>query len=254
MTTWPMKTILTTAVFCLAIGRLAVPVHAQLPYYVDDHGNLVYTNDDARHTAKTTAKTAAGSAATKPPADADSNAAAGDSIPNSSDQHSATSAPAARPLGGEVLHQLVQETAHKHNVDPNLVSAVISTESNWNTSAISSKGALGLMQLIPETAQHFGVYNPFDPTQNVEAGVTYLSNLLERYNGDLPKALAAYNAGPRAVDRWGGVPDYRETREYVRKVTSSYFQPGSEHQPWRAASKPIYRTTTDDGRVVFTNE
>ena len=248
-----MKTILTTAVFCLAIGRLAVPVHAQLPYYVDDHGNLVYTNDDARHTAKTTAKTAAPSAAAKPSAGADSNAAAADSKPNP-DQHAATSAQAARPLGGEVLHQLVQETAHKHNVDPNLVSAVISTESNWNTSAISSKGALGLMQLIPETAQHFGVYNPFDATQNVEAGVTYLSNLLERYNGDLPKALAAYNAGPRAVDRWGGVPNFRETREYVRKVTSSYFQPGSQHQPWRAASRPIYRATTDDGRVVFTNE
>jgi soluble lytic murein transglycosylase-like protein len=153
-----------------------------------------------------------------------------------------------------VLHQLVQETAHKHHVDPNLVSAVISTESNWNTSAISRKGALGLMQLVPETALHFGVYNPFDPTQNVEAGVTYLSSLLDRYNGDLPKALAAYNAGPRAVDRWGGVPDYRETREYVRKVTSSYFQPGSQHQPWRAASRPIYRATTDDGLVVFTNE
>jgi soluble lytic murein transglycosylase-like protein len=253
MTTWPMKTILTTAVFCLAIGRLAIPVHAQLPYYVDDRGNVVYTNDDARHAAKT----AAPSAAVKPSAGANSNTADADSKPNSSDQHtanSANSAPTAHPLGGEVLHQLVQETAHKHNVDPNLVSAVISTESNWNASAISSKGALGLMQLVPETAQHFGAYNPFDPTQNVEAGVTYLSNLLERYNGDLPKALAAYNAGPRAVDRWGGVPDYRETREYVRKVTSSYFQPGSQHQPWHAASRPIYRATTDDGRVIFTNE
>ena len=242
MTTWPMKTILTTAVFCLAIGRLAVPVHAQLPYYVDDHGNLVYTNDDARHTAKTKAA----STAVKPSAEADSNQ-------KSSALQAANSVPASPP-GADVLHQLVQETAHKHNVDPNLVSAVISTESNWNTSAISRRGAQGLMQLIPETAQHFGVYNAFDPTQNVEAGVTYLSNLLERYNGDLPKALAAYNAGPRAVDRWGGVPDFRETREYVRKVTSSYFQPGSDHQPWRAASKPIYRSTTDDGRVVFTNE
>jgi soluble lytic murein transglycosylase-like protein len=242
MTNWPMKTILTSAVFCLAIGRLAIPAHAQLPYYVDDRGNLVYTNDDARHTPKTKAATTAA----KPAASADSNR-------NNAELHAANSAP-ANPLGADVLHQLVQETAHKHNVDPKLVSAVISTESNWNTAAISRKGALGLMQLVPETALRFGVYNPFDPTQNVEAGVTYLSNLLERYNGDLPKALAAYNAGPRAVDRWGGVPDFRETREYVRKVTSSYFQPGSEHHPWRAASKPIYRSTTDDGRVVFTNE
>lgn len=233
-----MKTILTIAVFCLALGRLAAPAHAQLPYYVDDRGNVVYTNDESPKAPKTpAAKAAAGTNSNR----------------NSSELQTANSAP-AQPLRADVLHQLVQETAHKHNVDPNLVSAVISTESNWNSSAISRKGALGLMQLVPQTAQHFGVYNPFDPTQNVEAGVTYLSNLLERYNGDLPKALAAYNAGPRAVDRWGGVPDFRETREYVRKVTSSYFQPGSQHQPWRAASRPIYRATTDDGRVVFTNE
>ena len=233
-----MNTMLKTAALCVALGWLTLPARAQLSYYMDANGNLVYTNDDARHATKTPAA--------KLPVASDSNR-------NSSDLHAANSAP-ARPLGADVLHQLVQETAHKHHVDPNLVSAVISTESNWNTSAISRKGALGLMQLVPETAQHFGVYNPFDATQNVEAGVTYLSALLDRYNGDLPKALAAYNAGPRAVDRWGGVPDFRETREYVQKVTSSYFQPGSQHLPWRAASKPIYRTTTDDGRVVFTNE
>src|SRR5207245_2106880 len=80
---------------------------------------------------------------------------------------------------------------------------------------------------------HFGVYNPFDPAQNVDAGVRYLSMLLDRYNGNLPKALAAYNAGPSAVDRWGGVPDYRETREYVRKETRSYTQAASEPKPAR---------------------
>jgi soluble lytic murein transglycosylase-like protein len=234
-----MNTILKTAAVCVALGWLTLPAQAQMSYYMDEHGNLVYTNDDAPKAPKTPAP---------------KSAATSDSNRTNSDPHATNSATAANPLGADVLHQLVQETAHKHNVDPALVSAVISTESNWNTSAISSKGALGLMQLVPQTAQRFGVYNPFDPTQNVEAGVTYLSNLLNRYNGDLPKALAAYNAGPRAVDRWGGVPDFRETREYVRKVTSSYFQPGSEHQPRRAASRPIYRTTTDDGRVIFTNE
>ena len=236
-----MKTILTTAVLSAALGMWALPAQAQLPYYIDERGNLVYTytNDDLPHAHRAPAgKSAAGLEPTR----------------KSGGAPAANSAP-ARPLGEDVLHQLVQETAHKHNVDPALVSAVISTESNWNTSAISRKGALGLMQLIPQTAQRFGVYNAFDPTQNVEAGVTYLSSLLDRYNGDLPKALAAYNAGPRAVDRWGGVPNYRETREYVQKVTSSYFQPGSDHHsPWRAASRPIYRSTTDGGRVVFTNE
>ena len=122
---------------------------------------------------------------------------------------------------------MVQETAQKHDVDPALVSAVISTESNWNTSALSRKGAQGLMQLVPETAQNLGVFNAWDPQQNIDGGVRYLHMLLDRYNGDLPKALAAYNAGPSAVDRWGGVPNFPETQEYVRKVTHTYFQPGS---------------------------
>jgi soluble lytic murein transglycosylase-like protein len=243
MKTSTMKTLLMTAALCTALGT-ALPARAQLSYQVDEQGNIIYTNDDAPRPPKTSAEKATGG---KGSAGAELNQ-------NNSALHAANSTPVAQ-LGPDVLHQLVQETAHKHNVDPNLVSAVISTESNWNTSAISRKGAQGLMQLVPETAQHFGVYNPFDPAQNVDAGVRYLSMLLDRYNGDLPKALAAYNAGPRVVDRWGGVPNYRETREYVQKVTSSYFQPGSEHKStWRAASKPIYRTTTDDGRVLFTNE
>jgi len=244
-----MKTLLMTAALAAALGWAALPARAQLSYYVDDQGNVVvYTNDNAPQARKASAEKAPGDKAEK-------GSVASELNRNTATLRAANSAPAAPSLGADVLHQLVQETAQKHNVDPNLVSAVISTESNWNTSAISRKGAQGLMQLVPETAQHFGVYNPFDPAQNVDAGVRYLSMLLDRYNGDLPKALAAYNAGPRVVDRWGGVPDYRETREYVRKVTSTYFQPGSDHKsPWRAAPKPIYRTTTDDGRILFTNE
>lgn len=236
-----MKTLFMTAALTAALWA-ALPARAQLSYYVDEQGNIIYTNDDAPRATKASVEKVAVE-----------KGSAGSDLTRNASLRAANSA-AASP-GADVLHQLVQETAQKHNVDPNLVSAVISTESNWNTSAISRKGAQGLMQLVPETAQHFGVYNPFDPAQNVDAGVRYLSMLLDRYNGDLPKALAAYNAGPRAVDRWGGVPDFRETREYVQKVTSSYFQPGSGHKsPWRAAAKPIYRTTTDDGRVLFTNE
>lgn len=234
-----MKTIVTTAVLSMAIGWMALPARAQLSANTDELGNVVYTNDNTPLGKSSSQKSTTVS----------------DSKRNTPELHAANSTPAPSSPGADVLRQLVQETAHKHNLDPNLVSAVISTESNWNTSAISRKGAQGLMQLVPETAQQFGVYNPFDPAQNVDAGVRYLSMLLDRYNGDLAKALAAYNAGPSAVDRWGGVPNFRETREYVQKVTSSYFQPGSDHKlPWRAASKPIYRTTTDDGRVLFTNE
>ena len=114
---------------------------------------------------------------------------------------------------------------------------------------------MGLMQLVPATAVELGVRNAFDPEQNVDAGVRYLGMLLERYNFDFKKALAAYNAGPTVVDRVGGVPNYRETRNYVQKVTSSYLQPGPDGQSrsW-GSSHPIYRSTTSDGRIVFTNE
>ena len=111
------------------------------------------------------------------------------------------------------------------NVDPALVKAVISTESGWNPQAVSNKGAVGLMQLIPGTAQRFGVGNAFDPAQNVEGGTTYLKSLLDRYNGDLSKTLAAYNAGEHAVDQIGGVPAYRETQRYVQKVTTHISAP-----------------------------
>jgi soluble lytic murein transglycosylase-like protein len=136
------------------------------------------------------------------------------------------------------------------------VKAVISTESGWNPRAISPKGAVGLMQLIPGTAQRFGVDNRFDPAQNVEGGTMYLRSLLDRYNGDLTKSLAAYNAGEGAVDRTGGVPQFPETQRYVQKVTDAYFQPGSGRNPqlWSPPRAPVRRDVDSNGRVVFTNE
>jgi soluble lytic murein transglycosylase-like protein len=153
------------------------------------------------------------------------------------------------------IEVMLREVSARYNVDPALIRAVIETESNWNSSAISRKGALGLMQLVPGTARQLGVNNAFDPRQNLDGGVHYLQMLLQRYTGDLDRALAAYNAGPGAVDRARGVPPLRETREYVRKVTDSYFRPGSDrpsHAP--GASRSIYQTVAEDGRVVFTNE
>lgn len=155
----------------------------------------------------------------------------------------------------EKIEDMIREVSARYRVDPALVRAVIETESHWNSSAVSHKGAQGLMQLVPGTAHELGVHNAFDPKQNLDGGVRYLRTLLERYNGDLDRALAAYNAGPHAVDRAGGVPQYRETRDYVQKVTDSYFRPGSDRLP-RAfdAPRPIYREVDTDGRVVFTNE
>jgi soluble lytic murein transglycosylase-like protein len=162
---------------------------------------------------------------------------------------------AAELANRQKIEVMIREVSARYNVDPALIRAVIETESNWNSKAISRKGALGLMQLVPGTARQLGVNNAFDPKQNLDGGVRYLHTLLERYTGDLDRALAAYNAGPGAVDRARGVPRYRETREYVQKVTDSYFRPGSDRFPHAFdAPRPIYRMVADDGRVVFTNE
>lgn len=153
------------------------------------------------------------------------------------------------------VEKLVREAAERHQVDPALVRAVIETESNWNPSAISRKGAQGLMQLIPTTAQRFGADDAFSPKQNVDAGVRYLKTLLERYNGNLDLALAAYNAGEGAVDRAHGVPAYRETRNYVQRVQEAYYRPGSGRlDSAYSRSNPIRRTVEPSGRVVFTND
>jgi Transglycosylase SLT domain len=155
----------------------------------------------------------------------------------------------------ERLERIAREAAERHQVDPALVKAVISTESGWNPHAVSRKGAMGLMQLVPGTAERFGVGNPYDPAQNVEGGTMYLKTLLERYNGDVPKSLAAYNAGEHAVDASGGVPPIPETQKYVRKVTDAYFRPGSDHEtPLLIRKDPVRREVESDGRVVFTNE
>src|SRR5215471_8026855 len=161
----------------------------------------------------------------------------------------------AMDLNRDGAEKLVREAAERHRLDPALIRAVIETESNWNAGAVSRKGAVGLMQLIPTTAQRFGVNDAFNPKQNVDAGVHYLKTLLERYNGNLDLALAAYNAGEGAVDRAHGIPSFRETRNYVQKVQNAYFRPGSgrlENAYTRA--NQIHRQVDTSGRIIFTNE
>jgi len=116
------------------------------------------------------------------------------------------------------LKEVVDEISVRHDLDPQLVHSVIRVESNYNPYAVSSKGALGLMQLIPGTARRFGVANVFDPVENIQGGVRYLKHLLALYNGNYPLALAAYNAGEGAVSRHGGIPPYPETRSYVHLI------------------------------------
>jgi hypothetical protein len=158
----------------------------------------------------------------------------------------------------EYYQSIIHEKASKYNIDPSLVKAVIKTESNWNEKAVSRKGAIGLMQLMPSTANDMNVRNPFNPEENIEGGVKYLRYLFERFNGDLTLALAAYNAGPKWVDRFGVVPPITETKQYVKKVLSLYngsspsfmteTDMGKEKRP-----DPIYKVSLQDGTVLFTN-
>ncbi|MGB6776916.1 MAG: lytic transglycosylase domain-containing protein [Terriglobales bacterium] len=116
----------------------------------------------------------------------------------------------------------IDEAATRHNVDPSLVRSVVKVESNFNPNAVSRKGAMGLMQLMPSTARSLNVSNPFDPQQNVDAGVRHLRKLLDSYGGNVRLSLAAYNAGSGAVARSAGVPHFRETQNYVRRITDLY--------------------------------
>jgi soluble lytic murein transglycosylase-like protein len=122
------------------------------------------------------------------------------------------------------LTALTGEISGRYGVDADLVEAIVSAESGWNPDAVSAAGAQGLMQLMPGTATAFGISDAFDPAQNLDAGVRHLRGLVDRYPGSLESALAAYNAGTGAVDRYGGVPPYPETRRFVEKVLAAYTQ------------------------------
>jgi soluble lytic murein transglycosylase-like protein len=213
-----------------ALFALSTPLRAQIATQVDEHGKLVFVNGDS------------------PNARRGSTISSTSSASHSRSGFSTESAAEALGANDGRLDRIVRDAAVRHQVDPALVKAVISTESGWNPQAV--------MQLIPGTAQRFGVGNPFDPAQNVEGGTTYLKALLDRYNGDLDKTLAAYNAGEHAVDANRGIPPYFETQRYVQKVQDAYFRPGSGRDStlWTPPRNPVRKVVDSNGRVIFTNE
>jgi membrane-bound lytic murein transglycosylase MltF len=131
-------------------------------------------------------------------------------------------APAPVPMTALTLNQAINSASNRTQIDPDLISSVIHAESGFNPHAVSPKGAQGLMQLMPKTAANLGVANAFDPGANVDGGTRYLLELLELYKFDLPKALAAYNAGPLRVQQYRGVPPYHETRAYVARIIRDF--------------------------------
>jgi len=152
------------------------------------------------------------------------------------------------------IHGLIEQTADYHQMDPDLIRAVVEVESNFNPRAVSPKGAMGLMQLIPGTAHRFGVVNVFDPVQNLDGGTRYLKFLLDMFDGDLELSLAAYNAGENLVARRRSVPAIRETRDYLRKINAIY----PLRRPSRASAVPgpgpgIVKTVDQNGIVHFSN-
>jgi soluble lytic murein transglycosylase-like protein len=211
--------ILRKSLLLLALVGVATPASAQIYSWRDANGTLVLSNKRPGSPLRTYA------------------------VPQ------APNVRVTRPIAvsrGSQYDELVDEHARLNGVRTDLVRAVMQVESGFNAYARSPKGALGLMQLMPATIQQFGVKNPFNPVENVRAGVAYLRLLLDRYQNNEELALAAYNAGPTAVDKHGqAVPPYRETRDYVARVNQ---MAGRTIQPRGTA---IYRVTeTVDGRTV----
>ena len=179
-----------------------------------------------------------------------------------------TSASIAQPapaISAAAIAEAVERAAAQHSLPPQLIHSVIKVESNYNPAAVSSKGALGLMQLIPSTARRFGVLDAFDPADNIQGGARYLRYLLDLYRGDYPLALAAYNAGEGAVAKYGTVPPYPETRNYLKLVARQLREapPSAVEKPQPPAVPAITRPddTThvravlgDDGALRYVSQ
>lgn len=208
---------LLVALLFLTTSGLADPIRV----YVSDAGNKVFTNLGTRRAAEPVQGSAPASTASE------------------TDYSS-----------------LVSKYAEQSGIDENLVHAMIRVESNYDPNAVSPKGCKGLMQLHPDTARRFGVQDIFDPAENIQGGIKYLNFLMDYFKRDLKLVLAAYNAGENAVTRHQGIPPYRETRDYVKKITARY-NPAPDNQTLAAAvsrqHQRIYRIVHPDGRVLFTN-
>lgn len=164
-----------------------------------------------------------------------------------------TSTEVSTPKTSATLPDVVSGASGRYQLDPDLVNSVIRAESGFNAKAVSPKGAQGLMQLMPQTASRLGVSNAFDPSANVDGGTRYLRELLERYNFDMLKALAAYNAGPVRVQQYHGVPPYYETRAYVAKIVRDFNRKKLAERKLNAGKNATSRSTAATQKLARQN-
>jgi hypothetical protein len=226
---------ITAVMFCSPLAA-----HADIYQYTDDKGVVHFTN-------------VSGGGKNRKRVSAESEPVR--TVPRTRSSESSAS-PAGAP-GAYV--DIVNSACNRHGVDPSLVQAIIKVESDFNPYALSRKGAMGLMQLMPQTALDWNVSDSFNPSDNIDGGVRYLRYLLDRYEGNLSLALAAYNSGETAVKRWGTIPPFRETQNYVQRILKIYN--GRAWNGGRAGGSSknyvnrytIYMGYSDDGSLVLTD-
>ena len=224
----------TTLTVLLFLTSAPAAAQAQIYAWKDSAGNWVLSDRQKDPSARTYAVTPSAGPAIAPDASPTGASATGPTGMTGALEPATFRTTRSLTSRAAQFDSLIEANATTHGVSAHLVRAVIQQESAFNPRALSHKGAMGLMQLMPATAAELGVLDPFDPSENIRAGVRYLKGLLTKFEQNVPLALAAYNAGPTAVEKYGAVPPYRETRDYVSKITKAV----------DAAPKPkrIYRT------------